>query len=185
MAPVSGAIFRVPQADRDANVCDKSAKPAISGKNHLPTGISHTKMRLGCTHQEARAHWGEFLQSIGDGQHDLAWNRQCAARLLPVPAFSRFTIGRKERMQHRKVDSTISVGNRRGKGTVAKLSARNTPRRLIGINHKAGKDRRNHNSTGVNRNEKYRPYRVGNVCCLMRSRNLRPRDCRMGTGAAC
>jgi hypothetical protein len=61
MAPASGAIFRAPQAGRDANVCDKSAKPAISSKNHLPTGISHTKMPPWRTHQKARAHSGACI----------------------------------------------------------------------------------------------------------------------------
>jgi len=88
MAPASGAIFCAPQAGRDANVCDKSAKPAISGKNHLPTGISHTKMPPWRTHQKARAHSGGFLAVHRGGQRDLAWNNPCAARLLAALALT-------------------------------------------------------------------------------------------------
>jgi len=88
MAPVSGAIFACRKPIDDVNVCDKSAKPAISGKK--PFAYWHIAYKNVARAHAARSKsaLGEFLQYIGGGQRDLTWNRQCTPRPLAATALS-------------------------------------------------------------------------------------------------
>src|SRR5437868_14253088 len=82
-------------------------------RNHLPTGISHTKMSPERTPQDAKAHWGNSCSTSGAANAIWRGTDSAPRVFLLRLLYRRFTIGRKERMPHRKVDPT--VGNRRGK----------------------------------------------------------------------